>query len=318
MLSTESILMYTNRVRHLGITLSSMDFPTDEKEMPMASLNGLPDSYDLLISVLDSIGSNNSNFTLAFVQSHLLQEVQLVSLRAASSSQHPSDNTALVSAQPPPPRSRPKCDQCGKLGHPMVCCYNLFPTLAPPFWITPRTPSNSSPNSSSEHVSIVSNPSSSIEDYICLRTSDINPPPNRHSRIVDSDFTSHMTFDRSIFTEYKPITSQVHMGTNAKAAIVGIGSVVLNFSINQTTTAVKLTDVLHIPSFKFQLISVTKITKLVVQVSFQTNKCHLKFNGNYIGSGTVHDQLYYLDTLPPCTASSLPPCETSNFSSIQL
>lgn len=80
--------------------------------------------------------------------------------------------------------------------------------------------------------------------------------------IIDSGSTSHMTYDRTAFSSYTAMSSVVNMSTDAKPPISGIGSVPIQLRINYQVHKVTLNNVLHIPSFRYQLISVTKIRHL--------------------------------------------------------
>lgn len=125
-----------------------------------------------------------------------------------------------------------------------------------------------------------------------------------------------MIHNRACFVDYKPITSTVYMGTDAKATITGIGSVILTITIHNNVTKVKLNDVLHISSFRFQILSVTKITTLGVSVSFDTNCCTIKKSNRIIGTSTRNGQLYYLDTQ---TTGQIPqlPRQSAHIESLQ-
>lgn len=65
----EKMLVYVNRVRQLASILESMDVCIDDKELPMAVLNGLPGKYNALITALDTIGDDNNAFTFDKVRS---------------------------------------------------------------------------------------------------------------------------------------------------------------------------------------------------------------------------------------------------------
>ncbi len=83
---------------------------------------------------------------------------------------------------------------------------------------------------------------------------------NRRSTLwhIDSAATSHMTFDRSAFAIYTPVTPfAVRMGDSSTSLAVGRGDVHLSILSNGKPAKCKLYDVLHVPSFVYSLISVT-------------------------------------------------------------
>eukprot|EP00171_Calliarthron_tuberculosum_P000991 IDg991t1 len=74
MQSGEKMLVYINRIRQMALILQSMDVLIDDKELAIATLNGLPSSYGTIITALDAIGDDDDSFTFDKVRSRLLQE----------------------------------------------------------------------------------------------------------------------------------------------------------------------------------------------------------------------------------------------------
>lgn len=66
---SEKVLEFSAKIRQLAATLKSMDVIIDDNEMAMAFLNGLPESFDSLISALDALGIDEKLFTFAYVTS---------------------------------------------------------------------------------------------------------------------------------------------------------------------------------------------------------------------------------------------------------
>lgn len=116
--------------------------------------------------------------------------------------------------------------------------------------------------------------------------------------VTDSGRTFYMTYDRQAFSIYTPITSTVHMGTDAKAPISGIASVPLKFRIGNSIHDVTLNHVLHISSLRCQIISVNKITSLGVSVSFSDQQCKFSFRDTPVRPTTLHAHLYCPNTAP--------------------
>lgn len=142
-----------------------------------------------------------------------------------------------------------------------------------------------------------------------------------------------MTHDRSAFTDYRSYDSYVHMGTSEQAFIAGMGTIIFHLQDGgvrscNTSTTVQLSNVLHIPSFQCQLLSVTKLISLRVHVSFNNTGCTLQSGTSPIGSGTRHGDLFYLDTVltthaplqssVPSTLATLPPPSPTSTSSLSL
>ena len=93
MLPSEKVLVFINRVKQRAGRLQSMIVEIDDKEIPMAVLNGLPPRFDNLIFALDARGNENKLFGLEFLKSHLLQEEQRECTKTASVSFTPCSGT---------------------------------------------------------------------------------------------------------------------------------------------------------------------------------------------------------------------------------
>ncbi len=80
------------------------------------------------------------------------------------------------------------------------------------------------------------------------------------SWVIDFGCISHMTFDRSAFSNYKDGVGQsVKMGTGAQATVAGIGDVVITPVSTVLNLPSNSNNVLHIPSLGRQLLSVTQM-----------------------------------------------------------
>ena len=51
-----NVLTFANRICQLASTLRSIKITTDDEELGMVLLNGLPEQYDSLITALDALG----------------------------------------------------------------------------------------------------------------------------------------------------------------------------------------------------------------------------------------------------------------------
>lgn len=202
----ESVLSFITRIKHLASTLKGMNVSIDDAEMAMAVLNGLPDRFDSLICALDALGNDDESFSLDFVKKRVLQEEQRMKTRTDGVVAK-AETEALVTSRAPGGRRRPKCDFCGKIGHITDRCYKQFPHLAPAGWSQPR----SSHPSVAAHMSDAHDADES-EMHICLScVADTEGLKDSSIWVVDSACTSHMTFERSAFDNYRPMTSSVRM-----------------------------------------------------------------------------------------------------------
>lgn len=83
--------------------------------------------------------------------------------------------------------------------------------------------------------------------------------------ILDTGATDHITFDLSSFVSYKILYMYVYLPNGSQVLAYISGSVVISPSLT-------IHQVLYIPCFQVNLISVTKLSS--------TNNCHLSFTTN--------------------------------------
>lgn len=128
----EKFLTYLNRVKQFAATLKSMYVIIDDKELAMASLNGLPSSYESLIVALDALRTEGNSFTFDLVKSRLLQEEQRAQERDAAHSTS-TNSSALFGASGNDHRkfgkggrsrfSSVRCTNCNRFGHYASHCW---------------------------------------------------------------------------------------------------------------------------------------------------------------------------------------------------
>lgn len=110
--------------------------------------------------------------------------------------------------------------------------------------------------------------------------------------IIDSGATHHVSHDRNMFAEYKPLDkTYVTLPYGYTVTIVGVGCI----HLTEYTT---LFNVLYIPDFRFNLLSVIVLTKtLNSKVSFTANDFFIQelTQALMIGQGSQVGNLYVLD-----------------------
>uniref|UniRef100_A0A803LM41 Uncharacterized protein n=1 Tax=Chenopodium quinoa TaxID=63459 RepID=A0A803LM41_CHEQI len=113
--------------------------------------------------------------------------------------------------------------------------------------------------------------------------------------VVDSGATDHMTCDLKYFTSYKVVSPGLHSNTipdGSKVSVSHIGTVELN--------GIKLNDVLFVPGFKFNLISVPKLCEdMKCEVVFSANKCFVQDHSMRMHLGDLKEGLYCVPAKVP-------------------
>jgi transposase InsO family protein len=120
--------------------------------------------------------------------------------------------------------------------------------------------------------------------------------------IIDSGATDHACYSLSLFSKYrrvKPIPVKMPNGSMAQTDIVG--EIII-------TDLITITNVLYLPHFKYNLLSVSRVTKdLHCTFAFADNVCIIQnYQQKMIGSGRLINGLYYLEGIPSSVSLSSP------------
>jgi len=112
--------------------------------------------------------------------------------------------------------------------------------------------------------------------------------------VVDSGATKHICVNINTFTSYTSVGNgeeHVYLGNSRKTLVLGKGKVLLKLTSRKTLT---LSNVLHVPSIKVNLISVVLLRKVGVKVSFKSDKIVMKKNV-FVGKGYCNQGLFVLN-----------------------
>jgi len=114
--------------------------------------------------------------------------------------------------------------------------------------------------------------------------------------VIDSDASDHMTSMSPLFLSYNPCSGRdkVRIADCSLSSVSGKGSVSVSPSMN-------LASVLHVPNLAANLLSIARITiELNCRVIFYSYYCFFQdlATRKMIGSGSLKDGLYYLDSQP--------------------
>ena len=263
---SESALQFSNRIRQLASTLKSMKVTVDESEMAMALLNGLPETYDSLISALDALHGEEDDLRLDYVKSRVIQEEQRIENRIGQTHAK-SEASALLTNQRPSRRERPKCNFCGKLGHIESKCWKKYPHL---------NPHNKNPTPKNNPAAFVAEEDDT--QVVCLLanhfkySTDTSTFDKSKNWFIDSGCSNHMTHDKSLFSSYTEISkpSSVELGNGNKTPIHGTGTVQVRIQVNETSKLCILTDAHYVPKLGYNLVSVPTLDKEAYQLRSQT------------------------------------------------
>nr|KYP37322.1 Retrovirus-related Pol polyprotein from transposon TNT 1-94 [Cajanus cajan] len=204
---------------------------------------------------------------------------------------HSSNKSAAADSNKTYKKERPKCAHCGIMGHTKDKCYKLVGY--PPNYFSKNKQVHvanqvlDNPESSDQNKSDIltpaqcqqlinfltnqiqlNNPAEAVPTNvsgICMNTS-LLMHHSHYRWVIDSGATSHICCHRNMYHSYTSLSdSYVMLPNSTKVKIVGIGSIHLNHDIH-------LHNVLFIPSFRFNLLSLLKlINENQFQFTMQSN-----------------------------------------------
>ena len=133
----------------------------------------------------------------------------------------------------------------------------------------------------------------------------INPPNktafSQETWVLDTGATYHIVRSVDLFTKItSSITSFVQLPNGERVVVTHIGTI-------QVTSSLVLENVLCVPSFTFNLISISQLTKsLSCCFIFLSNMCFIQDLSCWktIGVGKLHHNLYLLQPLKSCKSIS--------------
>ncbi|KAJ4717700.1 Retrovirus-related Pol polyprotein from transposon TNT 1-94 [Melia azedarach] len=309
-----------------------------QMEYVMSFLMGLNDNFAQVrgqLLLMNPIPPINTVFALISQEEHQRQVSEISSISAPASAMAFTTKTNSHKTnfnqsfnKPNQKKDRPLCTHCGYSGHTIDKCYKLHGY--PPGY-KPRQKqnlpqvanqvsdvgiSNNSNHMSnfvqmlnpsqyshlmamlSNHLSDAKNGSDAAIPLIqasgtCLSIS-INPIfCSSRYWIVDSGATSHICFSKHDFLSMKPVQNAfVILPNQSRISVQHIGTVKLSSQL-------VLDDVLYVPQFKFNLLSVSALTRTsALRVQFLTDACFVQehLSLKTIGKGKRIDDLYVIDS----------------------
>ncbi|CAI5472467.1 unnamed protein product [Closterium sp. Yama58-4] len=303
----ESMHEYATRVEELGETFVDLGGTVTEEDWILTLLCGLPEEWSTVITTLDSV---QDTWTKETVVGRLLHEE---SRRRQFANE--SVETAMFSGGSSGGKSKwskgatkksyggsdrgkgntsngaSKCHYCGKAGH---------------FWrecrkrLSDWTPSKARNQEGNAHTA--SGEADDTRESIVLLAGDGTNTPN-DAWFLDTGATQHMTHSASFLTNVgAPVdVTRVVFGNGKSLPVVGVGSTRLIVDGGP----VDITNVLHVPGLKVNLLSVTQLAKKDVKVTIDGATMNLFWKGKQFAQGVLNGELYQLKTHPGVASSNV-------------
>jgi hypothetical protein len=126
--------------------------------------------------------------------------------------------------------------------------------------------------------------------------------------LIDSGASAHMTSCKDAMECYKstPISS-ISIGDKTKLQIIGTGNVKMTIMVDEKVVKCTITNVLHVPSLGYNLLSVGAMESNGMTASFGGGICSIFAGSKKIAQGTRVGNIYMLDAAADsgiiCTAN---------------
>ncbi|XP_062713138.1 uncharacterized protein LOC134290117 [Aedes albopictus] len=228
---------------------------------------------------------------MAFVKKRLL-DVDL-KRRNLVENDGDGDGVAMVSRHT---RRKITCFRCGKFGHKRADCRVRLLADPDPSEHRQRRFRNSEANVADEEDRC-----SDRADVVFFATKEEEELGNAEW-ILDSVATNHMAKDSSVFSVMRrlerPVDVLVANGEKMKADYCG--DVVLYATVGNKKKKCEVRNVLYLPGLNCNILSVNRVTRAGLEVTFVGDRTHIVRNGTTMAVGQHNGKQYVLDVLCKC------------------
>ena len=142
------------------------------------------------------------------------------------------------------------------------------------------------------------------EEVIAMVVSQVNMVTNNKEWVVDSGATRHICASEKSFSTYTPIEDGeevVYLGDSRTTNVLGKVKVRLKLTSGKILA---LSEVLHVPNIRANLVSMALLGKFGIKVSFESDKIVMTKNNIFVGKGYCNQGLFVLIVSETTNASS--------------
>ena len=268
----ESITQYIARAKSIASNLESIDQKTEDKDLVLPIMAGLPKEYSVLVTI---VGASKTEYKLEEILAMLMTHEQQISSDAELQSvpvygmrdipfrgkRQTGPNQRNGQQQRRTREITGKCFYCDKPGHMQRYCRQRAADEA----------ANKRDSGRQRTIAFgVTSVGVNIDDWV-----------------IDSGASRHLTPESQHLQNYRsvaPNTSVIFVnGQQARA--VGQGEVILKVKIPGGTQQVELKNVLHVPEATVSLFSTRQATAGGAEVSFRNDRCTVLHQGRVYMEG---------------------------------
>ena len=263
----ETISKYVNRLKGIAHRLSSAGYVPGDDEQVCALLNGLPEAYKTLVTVLES---QTKDLTMSSVTTQLL--LQESKIRDKESMEGTDENAESAFGA----KEMRRCFYCKRRGHIKKDCRKRKYDIKKGKF-----------NRYDDHT----------ENVQVAFLTDKAASDTKGQWILDSGASSHMTCNKSWINNFKEPNEHeyVKLGDGRKIDVCGSGEVCVQVYNGSKGSEIMLKNVLYVPNLATNLISLPKTTLNGLKVFFAGNSCTISTkHGKTCAKGIKKGNLYTL------------------------
>lgn len=279
--SSASMDEYISTIVGTANKLNGIGFTISEEWVGSFLLAGLTEQYKPFIM---GIESSNVAITGDSIKARLIE------MGPSSCSQ------SAFYGKGPKPKSRLKCEECGRPGHTIENCYELL---------------DENPQPHGRHQAF-----SAFEVMVTNEKAFYGNVADRTECFLDSGASQHMVNKRSLLDNFRPAENQfVVAADNRKMAVKGIGDMTIRMDGNKFDVK----RVLYIPELAANLLSVSSITNDGYQIDFHQDFCSIVAADNSpLAKGIAMCGVYKFFIEHPQQSSKVPSCHAQSVSSVRI
>ena len=243
----EDMQIHINNLTELKTQLEAIGYIVNDIMMVMVLFDSLPTDYENLIIALEA---QKGTIDFEFASSRVLEEYERQKMLKNNEG---GDVVALsIKYKNKFKKFTGKCNYCHKIGHKAVDCFK-------------RKANEKQDDKNRDYKSKVNLVESEYKALLAFHMDNQDD-----DWLIDSGATNHMCSNKICFVNYETVHGRdVIIADGRKVPIIGKGDVVIQDS--NTNRILKLTDVLHVPQLKQNLLSVVKAISNGIRVVFTGN-----------------------------------------------